>query len=335
MRPTIKEVARRAGVSIATVSRVLNDSSLVQPETKDHVWKIARELRYSPNTAARALSTRRTDTLGILLPDLYGEFFSEVIRGMDTTARRYKYHLFISSSHNSKTEIETAVRLMSGRVDGLIIMSPHIDASSLYSNLPGGVPVVLLNCHVEDGNFDAINIDNYRGAFDAVKHLAQHGHSRIAIITGTQRNIDAKERLRGYQDALEECGISYSPTLVYHGDFTEASAYRATLEIIEMNPRPTAIFASNDTMAIGALSALRVKNVSVPSDIALAGFDDIPVAAYLTPSLTTVRVNISELGVRAVETLLDAVMKKRRHEKRQLLMETSLVVRESCGCTSV
>ena len=335
MPATIKEVAKGAGVSIATVSRVLNESDLVHDETKKLVKKVAHELRYTPNIAARSLSRSKTETIGILLPDLYGEFFSEVIRGMDVTARRQNYHLIISSSHNSKTEIEAALRVMSGRVDGLIIMSPHIDAATLNSNLPGALPLVLLNCYVDGGDFDAINIDNYHGAHDVVKHLASHGHKRIAIITGTEKNIDAQERLRGYQAALKDSGAEYSKSYEVVGDFTEASAYKAAIQILRLQPRPTAIFASNDTMAIGALSALRTHNVSVPDEIALAGFDDIPIANYIKPSLTTVRVRISELGIRAVERLLDAVCKKKEHIKRQMVFETEVVIRESCGCSVV
>ena len=333
MRSTIKEVAKKAGVSIATVSRVLNESNLVQDETMKLVKQVARDLRYSPNIAARSLSRRRTETIGILLPDLYGEFFSEVIRGMDTTARQHKYHLIISSSHNSKAEIEAALRIMSGRVDGLIIMSPHIDASALNSNLPGALPVVLLNCHVDGSNFDAINIDNYKGAHGVVTHLASHGHKRIAIIKGTEENIDAQERLRGYRDAIKASSAEYSTSYEFPGDFTEASAYKAAIRILNTNPQPTAIFASNDAMAIGALSALRVHNTSVPGDIALAGFDDIPIATYITPSLTTVRVRISDLGVLAVKRLLEAIQNKKEHARRRTVLGTEVVARESCGCT--
>jgi len=332
VRVTIKEVAEKAGVSIATVSRVLNESTLVQDETREIVKRVARDLRYSPNIAARNLSRSRTETIGILLPDLYGEFFSEVIRGMDITARQNKYHLIISSSHNSKAEIEAALRTMSGRVDGLIIMSPYIDTSALYANLPGALPVVLLNCHVDGNNVDAMNIDNYKGAHAVVTHLASHGHKRIAIIKGTEKNIDALERLRGYQDAIKASHAEYSASYEFQGDFTEASAHKAAIKILNTTPQPTAIFASNDAMAIGALSALRAHNISVPGDIALAGFDDIPIATYITPSLTTVRVRISDLGALAVKRLLEAVHAKKEYVNYRTVLDTEVIARESCGC---
>jgi LacI family transcriptional regulator len=254
---------------------------------------------------------------------------------MDTTARQNNFHLIISSSHNSRAEIETALRTMSGRVDGLIIMSPHIDASALNANLPGTLPVVLLNCPVEGTNVDALNIDNYHGARAVVMHLAGHGHRRIAIITGTGTNIDAQERLRGYRDAMKASLAEYSPSYEFQGDFTEASAYKAAIKILNTNPRPTAIFASNDAMAIGALSALRVHNISVPGDIALAGFDDIPIATYITPSLTTARVRISDLGALAVKRLLEAIRGKKEYVNHRTVLDTEVVARESCGCSVV
>jgi LacI family transcriptional regulator len=204
MSVTIKEVASRAGVSIATVSRVFNNAEPVDVGTRERVRKVARELHYVPNVLGRSLSMRRTDSIGLLLPDLFGEFFSEVIRGCDQTAQQYRYQLLVSSSHNSRIAIESALRMMRGRVDALVIMSPHIDAQTLNENLPRTLPVVLLNCYVESKGFDSLNIDNCTGACAMTAHLISHGHTRIAIIKGTEGNFDAAERLRGYRMALEE-----------------------------------------------------------------------------------------------------------------------------------
>lgn len=332
MGTTIKDVASKAGVSIATVSRVFNGSGLVVEETKALVREVARELHYMPNLSARSLSTRRTETIGLLLPDLYGEFFSEVIRGADRTARQFHYHLLVSSSHNNKKDIEAALHAMRGRVDGLIIMSPHIDAHTLNSNLPLNLPVVLLNCYLHGELFDALNIDNFKGTYQMVRHLVGHGHSRIAIIKGTEKNIDAQERLRGYRAALEEANVQRSHQYEMPGDFTEASGYEAVKKLLQLHPRPTAIFASNDSMAIGALSALRTSGISVPNEMALAGFDDIPIAQFITPALTSARVNISELGVMAANMLTEAIEGKNDHQKRQIIISTTMQIRESCGC---
>ena len=265
MKATIKEVADQAGVSVATVSRVFNNSPKVVEETRRRIMLVADELRYSPNQAARSLSTRRSESIGMLLPDLYGEFFSEVIRGVDEVVQDQKHHLFVSSSHNKKSEIEAALQMMRGRVDGLIIMSPDIDAHTLKENLPPNLPVVLLNCFVDDAAFDSINIDNFSGAYHIVMHLLAHHHTRIAIIKGTEKNYDSTLRLQGYSKALAEKNIEVDDTLMFSGDFTDAAGYDAAKKILSMNKRPTAIFACNDTMAIGAINALRELGVEVPA----------------------------------------------------------------------
>lgn len=330
---TIKDVAKEAKVSIATVSRVLNNVGPVDEQTRKRVRQAARKLRYVPNALGRNLSTRRTDAIGLLLPDLFGEFFSEVLRGADQTVQQSQYHLVVSSSHNNKEAIRAALNMMRGRVDGLVIMSPHIDAQTLTENLPQSLPVVLLNCYVQAEGFDSLNIDNFGGSFAMTEHLIAHGHSRIAIICGTKENFDANERLRGYRTALQHHGIPVDERLIFPGTFSESAGYEATKHLLDSAPRPTAIFASNDSMAIGALSALRERGIQVPGQMALAGFDDVPIARYLTPSLSSVQVGIHNLGVRAIETVLHAVRNKNAHQKQQMLLATTLSLRESCGCS--
>jgi len=333
---SIKEVALKAGVSIATVSRVLNDKGPVAVETRQRILAAIEQLRYVPHGAARSLITNQTDTIGVLLPDLYGEFFSEVIRGIDLAARRSGFHVLISGFHSDRAEIEAVLRALRGRVDGLIVLSPDVDAQSLRRNLPETLPVVLLNTPVEgDGaDFDAINLDNHGGAFAMVRHLAGLGHRRIALIRGPEENADARERLRGYRDALLALEIAGEEALELGGDFSEESGYRAGQRLLALEPRPAAVFAANDSMAIGCLFALREAGVQVPGDVALAGFDDIPIARYITPSLSSVHVPIAELGTRAMERLLHAVESKNGHERRQETVATTLVVRGSCGAAT-
>lgn len=329
---TIKDVAREAGVSIATVSRVFNNVGPVDKETQQHVRLAAKRLKYVPNALGRGLSIRRTDALGLLLPDLFGEFFSEVIRGADETAQQYHYHLLVSSSHSNREEIEAALRMMRGRVDGMVIMSPHIDAQTLSTNLPQTLPVTLLNCHVEGREYDSLNIDNYGGALQMVRHLIEHGHQHIGIVQGSEHNLDAYERLCGYRDALAAHSITIDKRYEQPGNFSEASGFAAVEHFLGCDPRPTAIFASNDSMAIGALSALRRASLRVPEDMALAGFDDIPICEYLTPSLTSVRVDVARLGVLAVQTVIRAVQHKNGNQAHQVLLPTTLSIRKSCGC---
>lgn len=330
MLVTIKDVAREAGVSVATVSRVLNGSGPVSEATRHRIREVAGRLRYVPHGGARSLITSRTQTLGVLLPDLYGEFFSEVIRGMDEVAQQSGFHLLITRSCADKDGIETAMRAMRGRVDGVVAMSPDIDAESLL-NIPSTLPVVLL-CSAPRGHaLDSLTIDNGRGAREMVRHLISLGHRRIAIIRGAAHNHDAAERLRGYRLALREAGIALDRSLEPEGGFTEAGGFAAALRLAGMKPRPTAIFAANDSMAIGALSALRESGLRVPDDIAVGGFDDIPLARYMDTPLSTVRVPIRELGARAVELLLHGVTHRNSHSRKRERIVTELVIRRSCG----
>lgn len=330
MRTTIKQVAEKSGVSIATVSRVFNGSELVEEETKKKVLLVMEELRYSPNQIARSLSQNRTDAIGLLLPDLHGEFFSEVIRGVDNVVQQIDHHLLVSSSHNKKEEIRAALRMMSGRVDGLIIMSPNIDAETLHLNIPRNLPVVLLNCFINDRSFDSINIDNYTGAFMIVKHLIQHGHSKIAIIKGNENNFDARQRIDGYRAALKEAGL-LDFALEVVGDFTQSSGYDAVKIILEAKEKPTAIFAMNDSMAIGAMSALKERGIEIPDEIAIVGFDDIPVAQYLQPRLTTVRIGVAEYGAQAMKRLHTFIQERNDHIRQHTVISPQLSIRDSCG----
>jgi LacI family transcriptional regulator len=327
---TIKDVARAANMSVATVSRVLNGSGPVSEETGRLIREVAGRMRYVPHSGARSLITSKTETLGVLLPDLYGEFFSEIIRGMDSTAQRHGFHLLISRTYADKGEIETAMRAMRGRVDGVVVLSPDLDADSLL-NLPSTIPVVLLCSISKDNGMDSLTIQNCRGAREMVTHIMKLGHRRIAIIKGSPRNYDATERLRGYRVALRDAGITPDAALEREGDFTEAAGYASAMELLAMRKRPTAIFASNDAMAIGALSALRESGVRVPEEIAVAGFDDIPLARYMDPPLSSVHVPICELGERAVEMLLHGVTHRNDHPRRRERVSTELVIRRSTG----
>ena len=334
MPSTIRDVAREARVSVATVSRVFNNSGPVREETRAAILAVAERLQYTPNTAARSLSTRRTGTVGVLLPDLHGEFFSEVIRGIDQTVQSSGYHVLISSSHNDRAEIEAALRAMRGRVDGLILMAPDLDADSLLANLPERLPLVLLNTHLKEPGFDSINIDNYGGALRMTMHLLDAGRRRIALITGGARNYDAQERLRGYREALRGRGLGVDERLIVPGDFTEWSGHAAAQRLAALEPLPDAVFATNDSMAVGALSALRDAGVSVPEDIAVVGFDDIPIAQYVSPALTTVRVSIASLGSRAAARLFQCLAAGERPAHTHEVLPTELVIRRSCGGAS-
>jgi LacI family transcriptional regulator len=333
MSATIKDVAKLAKVSVATVSRALNGHESVSEDARRRVIEAARKLRYVPHSAARSLITRRTQTIGVLLPDLHGEFFSELIRGIDQAARREGLHILVSCSHDDAKEAAAAIRTMSGRVDGLLIMSPHIDARLLKDTLPGSLPIVLMNTPVDDVGYDTIAIDNYRGAYAMTRHLVGRGYRSIAMIGGPEQNFDANERLRGYREALAEL-LPNTPARVFSGDFSEESGYRAGQRIIGLRDRPDAVFAANDMMAVGCQFALTEAGMQVPRDIGLAGFDDIPIARFMSPPLTTVRVQIAELGQQALERLVARFSPQDNVLTPGHTLRAELVIRSSCERTA-
>jgi LacI family transcriptional regulator len=326
----IVEVAKKAGVSIATVSRVINGSGKVREKTKERVLAVVQELKYSPNPAARGLIMRRTEAIGLLLPDLHGEFFSEIIRGADEAVQLKGYHLIVSSSHNEIKEIEAALRFMRGRVDALVVMSPLVHSEILLMNLPKSLPVVLLNCHSSNMMFDTIMTDGFNGAKEMISYLLDLGHRKIAIIKGGDENIESRERMNGCQSAFNERQMALDGRLVFKGEFTEESGYKAAVQAIRSEDRPTAIFAFNDSMAIGAIGAIREAGLQIPSDISVCGFDDIPVAQYLSPSLTSVHVPIHELGAMAINRIFQRLHKETKDDAAHIFVQTTLCIRESC-----
>ena len=322
---TIKDVASRAEVSVASVSRVLNDNGPVTPETRARVLKAVEALRYVPHSGARSLITRKTDTIGVILPDLFGEFFSEMIRGLDLAAREKGLHLIVSSSHDDADEASAAIRSMRGRVDGLIVLSPHLDAANLAAALAGATPVLLMN-GVAAEDRASIVVDNHGGAVAAVNHLISGGRTRIAHIAGPAGNLEAEARLAGYHEAMAAAGLK---PRVESGDFTQASGHGAGSALLA-GERPDAVFAANDMMAVGALLAFKEAGVRCPEDMALVGFDDVPIAALVQPGLTTMRINIAETGRRALLRLVDLIeAKDGAPGPSNEIVRPTLVVRES------
>ncbi len=331
---TITDVAEAAGVSVASVSRVMNGHDNVLPETRQRIAEVIARLRYVPHSAARGLITKRTQSIGVLLPDLYGGFFSELIRGIDSAAREHKLQLLLSSSHGDAAEMVAAIRAMRGRVEGLLVLAPQLDAAGL-GELEADVPTVFMNSRVAAGASAgaiaaSLSIDSYRGARKMMRHLIRRGHRAIAHISGPVDNFDAHERERGYRDELARA-LPRARPLVIRGDFTEASGYAAGRQLGSSKTRPDAVFAANDVMAIGCLAGLDSRLVQVPRDLAVAGFDDIPLAAYVRPALTTMRVPIVELGRAAVTQLAAAIADPDTLRPTVLQLAPELVVRESCG----
>lgn len=328
---TIRDVARQAGVSIATVSRVLNGNPRVSDGTRRSVWDAARELDFWPNGAARSLTTSRTNVLGVLLPDLYGEFYSEIIRGIDFAAREARFQVLISCSHANTEELMTAALSMRGRIDGLMVMAPDHGSAEAIDRLQSRFPLVLLNPQPGIANCSAFSIANFEGAHAMTDYLLRSGHRSIAFISGPPDNADATGRLRGYRQALSEASIEPDPQWEIAGDFSERSGYEAGARILRFRERPTAVFAANDAMAIGLMSALHEAGIAVPGEISVAGFDDITIARYTSPALTTVHVDTYQLGKRSVEQLVSELGATGALPRRHEVLPTHVVVRRSCA----
>jgi len=328
---TIRDVADAAGVSTATVSRVFNESARVDAATRKRVVVAAGRLNYWPNGAARSLTTSRSHAIGVLLPDLFGEFFSEVIRGIDQAARRERYQILVSSSHADGNELTAAVRSMNGRIDGLIAMALDKRSAELIRRFRQSFPVVLMNTGFRIRGTSSVSIANFEGAFDMGRHLLKLGHHRLAIVKGPEGNTDAEERLRGFRKAIEDAGRARVSLVEVPGDFSESSGYRAAQTLLKARSRPTAVFAANDYMAVGLMGAFRAEGLRVPDDIAVAGFDDIGMAQYLNPPLTTVHVDAYEEGGRAVRLLLASFDPSTKSSTATEVLATHLVIRRSCG----
>ncbi|HEU4959230.1 MAG TPA: LacI family DNA-binding transcriptional regulator [Sphingomonas sp.] len=324
---TIRDVARKAGVSVASASRALNGHRSVTPATRQRVADAAHALDYVPHLGARSLSTQRSNTLGVVLPDLFGEFFSEIIRGIDYAAHRRGLQILLSNMHGSADETAAAIRAMRGRVDGLLVMSPQIDAEALARALPGGLPAVVLGSRVGGPRHASIVIDNREGARTAVAHLVAQGCRRLAHIAGPVDNADALERARGFREAVAQLTGDRDP-VIFPGDFGEAAGVAAARAIVAERGID-GVFTANDMMGIGCMVTLAAAGVRVPGEVAIVGFDDVPMARYVTPALSTMGLAIADLGGRAVERLVDAIEKPDAEPAEPEHLVPHLIVRGS------
>ncbi|WP_412063066.1 LacI family DNA-binding transcriptional regulator [Rubrivirga sp. IMCC45206] len=332
MSATIHDVARRAGVSISTVSRVLNDSARVHPDKRALVLEAAGALGYSPNPAALSLLNKRTGGIGVLLPFVSGEFFSELLSGLDEAAQEHGLILVISTSHRSSAEFHKAIQVLDKRVDGLVIMAPEISASDADSILQIDTPVVFVNTYLDRPDADVLNFDNRAGALALTRHLVDLGHRHIALVKGPPDARDAQERADGVRAGLAEAGLPGAVEVP--GGYTREAGFEAAAAIADRSPRPTAIVAANDYCALGLISALHTRGISVPGEIAVTGFDGLTSGQYGVPPLTTVRVPIGEMGRQAVGQLA-ARLRGDATPPTQQMAPVKLIVRESTAARAL
>jgi LacI family transcriptional regulator len=320
---TIRDVARRAQVSVASVSRVLNRLENVSAETRARVTDAIRDLGYVPHAGARSLSLARTNAIGVVLPDFHGEFFSEFVRGMDREASRRGYMLLLSNVHAGSEQSTSAMRALRGRVDGLVILAPHLSLDELADAVPARTPSVLINTRGDAGGRPGVRLDNEAGAEAVADHLVSLGRKRIIHIAGASGNIDAIERAEAFVAAVRRRGARVETV---QGDFAEQSGEDAIEALLKAGQQFDAVFAANDMMASGALQALGRAGVRVPEDVAVVGFDDIPLARHI--GLTTVQVRIAELGERALDRLI-SILEGAEDRAGQELHKPELVIRST------
>jgi LacI family transcriptional regulator len=332
---TIEHIAELAQVSRSTVSRVLNDHPSVRAEVRDRVLRVIGEQGYTPQAAARSLASKRTNTLGLLIPRsaaiIFSDpFFGQVIQGMTEASSKRGYFLSLSMVTASMEQDFYRRVLRSRSIDGLLMVSSDIDDPILPLLITDNLPLMVIGEHPYLKLINWIDSENQDGARQAINHLVGLGHRRIAMITGFLQMNAAIDRFNGYKQALLEAGIAVDNNLIAYGDYTQESGYIGMKQLLEVNPRPTAVFTGNDMMGLGALRAIHEAGLEVPADISIVGFDDVPMAAYANPPLTTMRQPIAEMGALAANTLIDQ-LENIAQPGAHIRLPTQLVVRQSSG----
>ncbi|MGE5498013.1 MAG: LacI family DNA-binding transcriptional regulator [Syntrophothermus sp.] len=331
MSITIKELADRAMVSIATVSRALNNGGSVKPETRELIIKLAEEMNYRPNILARNFVMKKTNIIGLVLPDAGDEFFSEIIKGVDKAAYSGGYNTMIAGSHNERTLTESVNGFMGkGMVDGVILMAPSVSDNIKAIIRNSTIPVVLINSKKENIQCDTVGVDNFQGAYSMMDYLIKRGYRKIAHISGPATNIDAIQRKKAYTQALEDNKINFRPEWLIAGDFTISGGEYACRRLLSLMKKPEVIFAANDMMSIGCYNAAASLGIRIPEDIGVAGFDDIFVSQFINPRLTTIHVPISELGRNAAELLIRRINEPASLNFQHIRVSTGLVTGNSC-----
>jgi LacI family transcriptional regulator len=326
----IQDVAKRAGVSISTVSRVFNGTAAVSADITARVRAAAQELQYQPSRAARALRGNRSAIIGLLISDIQNPFFTALIRGVEDVAQSNGYSLILcNTDENPQKERQYVEVLYAERVAGAIIVPTREHQRSLGLFRERNVPVVAVDRRVKDSNMDAVLVDNVRGAREAVSHLIMNGYRRIAVITGPTITTTGRERLEGYRQALQEAGIPLDPLLERQGSFKEESGRQLTHELLDLAEPPDALFVANNLMTLGALDTLQMRHLRVPDDIAIVGFDEMPWAALSSISLTTVTQPVYELGSTAALRLFQRLQNPHAFTRQEIVLAPTLCIRGS------
>lgn len=330
MMVTVKDVARRARVSTATVSRVINETRYVSEELRARVYQAMEELDYRPNVIARSLRRKATQNIGMIVPDIAYPFLAEVAKGVEDVGFKLGYNTILCESNgNLEREAACIDLLRAKQVDGIVFVAAGESSSHVQTLIRQGMPVVVCDRDLPGVAVDTVIADNAGSGYQATEHLIRLGHRRIGCIAGPQGLCISNERVDGYQRALQEHSVPVHEDLIIHGDFRCRGGYEAMRELLALAEPPTAVFACNDLMAMGAICAASKRRLRIPQDIAIVGCDDISLASFTNPSLTTIAQPKHEMGAVAVEMLVRRIEDKDKPPTKRVL-PTELVVRDSC-----
>ncbi|MGG5463169.1 LacI family DNA-binding transcriptional regulator [Clostridium sp. B9] len=334
MSITINNIAKEAGVSLATVSRVINNSGYVKEETREKVMRVINKYNYTPSAIARSLSKNITNTIGVIVPDITNPFFGAIIKGISDVAEAHDLNLILCDSDESiDKEIKSIKTLKEQRIRGIIICPTSVenDLNSEYLKAITslGIPVVLVDGSLKYHNFNGVFVDNIKGSFDATEALIKAGHEDIAIITGRMTSKPAQDRLLGYEKALIMNNLGIRNDLIFYGDYEEETGYKCTKEILSMKNRPSAIFVCNNLMTLGCLKALREENIEISKDISLISFDNIPILETLGINLSHINGPSKELGELSMNLLIDSLNNESKKELSSITITPELVLRGS------
>lgn len=344
MGVTIKDIAKEASVSVTTVSRVLNNKPDVNYKTKEKVLQVIKKLNYNPNGLARGLVLQKTYTIGLIIPDICNPYFPEIARGIQDQAKKMGYSVILYNTDNDKkSEIEAIQLLKSKQVDGIILSLSVSNNEELDQLEDHNFPVVQIDRKISGSNSPSVTIDNIISAYNATEYLLQLGHKRLAHITGNLGTKTGQDRLQGFQKAIQAYGVNWNPDYICEGNYSKDSGYQQMKRLLELPKRPTAIFAANDLMALGAYEAIFDAGLKIPEEITIIGHDDIDVASLIRPGLTTMSQPTYNLGQIAAKMLIQKIKEnssegkdKITHDENtlsqnEIVLNTQLIVRESTG----
>lgn len=330
----IRDVAKRAGVSVATVSRVLNHPDQVTEKTRNHIHEIMKEMDYTPNWFARGLNLNRTGLIALMVPNIINPIYTEIAKGVEEIAHSKGYSTFLCNSEDSiKKESDYIEMLTHRKVDGLIFIGGHLDPTLMERIEKNQLPAVMIGSIQGDWKFSQVYSDFFDGAQKATGHLIESGIKNIAHISGDLRFIESQEKLKGYKAALENAGLTWEDQWIISGDDSIEGGYLAAKRLLRLDKIPEAIFVANDWMAFGAMDAIKTEGLKIPNDIAIVGFDNNRMSALMDPKLTTIQLPAYRMGLTACRLLFDEI-ESGAENRTSIYLPVTLKVRQSCGHVS-